>query len=106
MSPHCYVNVKVPRLSALLFVSHLYRPVAEAVGTVGNSERFWRRVFQALWEAVGKSLLDFSTGFHRAAVSTAWAPVAWRSRLRLFSCLTVRETDCYSWHGTQTVTLH
>jgi hypothetical protein len=58
-----------------LFVSHLYRPVVEAVGTVGNSERFRRRVFQALWEPVGKSLSDFSTGSHRAAVSTAWVPM-------------------------------
>src|ERR1700730_3337196 len=35
-------------------------PAAEAVGTVGNSPRFCflRRVFQALWELVEKSLRD------------------------------------------------
>jgi hypothetical protein len=46
----------------------------EAVGTVGNSEWSGLRVFQALWEGVGKSLFDFSRRFHRAAVSTAFRP--------------------------------
>ncbi len=40
------------------------------MGTVGNSECFLWRVFQALWKGVGKLLLSFSIPFHRAAVST------------------------------------
>jgi hypothetical protein len=46
-------------------------PVAEAVGTVENSERFWRRVFHGF----------HSLGLTGPAVSS-----------------TGRETDCYSWH--------
>src|SRR3989442_1551356 len=78
---------------------------AEAVGTVGNSERLGRRVFQALWERWKNRCLFFHRS-HRAAVSTAWAP-QWPGGAAggFFRSLTARETDCYSWHGTETVTL-
>ena len=46
-------------------------PAAEAVGTVGNSERWVRRVFQARWER-WKNRCRFFHGFQGAAVSTAF----------------------------------
>src|SRR5256885_7843177 len=46
-------------------------PAAEAVGTVGNSEHWVRRVFQARWERWKNRCLFFH-GFHGAAVSTAF----------------------------------
>src|SRR5215470_6219789 len=46
-------------------------PAAEAVGSVGNSQRFGRRVFQARWERWKNRRLFFH-GFHGAAVSTAF----------------------------------
>ena len=58
-------------------------PVAEAVGTVGNTERFWRRVFPGF----------HSLGFAGPAVLTA--PIS----------STRRETDCYAWHDAEVVTL-
>src|ERR1700694_398742 len=53
-------------------------PVAEAVVTVGNSERFWRRVFH---------------GFHQPGLP---GPAFSSTR---------RETDCYSWHDSVVVAL-
>jgi hypothetical protein len=64
--------------SALWFVSHLDKPVAEAVGT------------RSAWGG------EFSTG---RQFPQPGPTVAWRGPLRLSSCLTVRETDCYAWHG-------
>jgi len=57
----------MPAAFRKIFIS----PAAEAVGTVGNSERLVRRVFQARWERWKNRGLFFH-GFHRAAVSTAF----------------------------------
>src|SRR5207237_5859987 len=46
-------------------------PAAEAVGTVGNSEHWVRRAFQARWERWKNRCLFFH-GVHGAAVSTAF----------------------------------
>src|SRR5437016_4216931 len=90
----------------LFFFSHLYRPSRRGCGNCGKLGALGAESFPSPVGTVEKSLFIFHRS-HRAAVSTAWAP-QWPGGAAggFFRGLTARETDCYAWHGTETVTLH
>src|SRR5438132_4344673 len=90
----------------LFFFSHLYRPSSRGCGNCGKLGALGAESFPSPVGTVEKSLFIFPPfpqggSFH--SLGPQWPGGAAGG---FFRSLTARETDCYSWHGTETVTLH
>jgi len=110
--PHCYVNVKVffevsPRglKSGYVFCFSLISTLSRGCGNCGKLAAFWAKSFPSLVETGGRIAGGFFHRFPQGGRFHSLGPLPLSGR-RPFPCLTSRETDCYSWHGTATVTLH